>query len=238
MKTKVLKKTVSVKAKAIRDIRTAIKNRNKGIVYTSNNFATFAKINADKFMRATETFAKSVAPSMNQMDRRWMIGNLCLSIITKEFSDDLTAPDGSQKGFDVLYHNGVKISVKSGNLMFQKVRADGSGLTNPPNIILKNGLGNRDIVNPVFDYLLTIQRHYNFKANRYECGYGVVSKKVVLEHSSPSKKGDQVISNIPNEAYDYFSGIHYIYSEYKGEEKDAVVNAGEALINTALASVG
>jgi hypothetical protein len=238
MKNTVLKKITPLKAKAIKDVRTAIENRNKGIVLTSNNFIVFAKNNADKFMRAVETFAKAVAPSMKNADKRFMIGELSLFILRNEFPNDLSVPDGSQKGFDMLYRtNGVKVSIKSGIKVFQKSRKNGKGLTNPPSIMLKNGMGHREISNPVFDYLLVIQRDYNSKEGRYEYGYGIVDKHTALEYSAPSKKGDQVISRIPNDAYNYFSGIHFTVGEDKGDKKDAIINGGQFLINTALTAI-
>lgn len=231
------RKAVPVKVRAMKDIKAAMENRNKGIALTSTNFVNFVRNNADKFMKVTETFAMSVAPVMNQMDRRWMLGSLFVHVITNEFPNDVFVPDGSQKGFDLLHHNGVKISVKTGTRMFQREAANGLRLGNPPSIILKNGMGHREIVNPVFDYLITVHRDYNHKLSRYEYGYGVIDKKTALNFSAPSKKGDQVISNIPNEAYNYYSGIHYNYTAFKGDEKSKVILRNEEFLNTVLTTI-
>jgi hypothetical protein len=210
-----------------------LKSKNEGITTKPINFLSFVKQNSERFLNVAETFAMSVAPLMNQFDKRWMISNLFVHIICDEFKNDIFDTTGSQKGFDLLYHDGIKISVKSGTNVFQRYKKSGTEFTNAK-IILKNGMGDNKISNPIFDYLLTVSRNYNTQLKRYEYGFGVVNLDTVLEYSKPSKKGDQIISSIPNHAYDYYSGIHYTIGRYKGEQKNAIVNECQKVINMSL----
>jgi hypothetical protein len=174
-------------------------------------FVPFCKREGDRIIKTITRASRNIAPKMNLPDYRFNISNLFCHAISKEFTRGGEGGDLRSvydKGYDLIFADQTKISVKIQQEIFQKSNKNET-LSVPKDIILKNCLGgnadNRPLVG--FDFLLCIQRGKYTSDGVIWVGFGVVS---IDKLTKTTLLGEQIKVKLENQEYDYFSGLHKI----------------------------
>jgi len=124
------------------------------------------------------------------------------------FGPDYILKNIPSVGHDMLFHNGVRVSVKTMRSVFQRPwKFNSEKLTNAGNIIVRNKLGSVSSTSEQdYDFMLVAQTGYDNKTNTYDIGFAVATYKTVCKNLVVTNN-DQVVASIKNSDWDYFSGI-------------------------------
>lgn len=178
-------------------------------------FIPFCKKEKDKILRAVELAARNIPPKMNFPDYRFQINNMFCHSLSRTFNlggEGGTLRSAYNEGYDMLFADTTKISVKIQQAIFQRDKKNKS-LTKAKEIIMKNCLGGNGEkkADLDLDFLMTIQRGQDKGDGKISIGFGIISKpKLNVLLYRRNNGDDQIIARIKNEDYDYFSGLEEV----------------------------
>lgn len=188
-------------------------------------FLDFVRKNASRFFTAFNVFAQTCPTLFNAPDHRMLKGLYSCSCLEKVFGcgPGYILKNRPMIGHDMLFHNGVRVSVKTMNKVFQRPwRYDNDKLTNAGNIMVKNRLGHISANNEQdYDYMIVAQTGFDKHTNTYDIGFAVATYETVCKNII-STNNDQVIANIKNNEWDYFSGIETYQCTTDVDEQNVV----------------
>jgi len=175
------------------------------------SFIRFCRLEHNNILKSIEMASRGIPPEMNKPDYRFHISHLLCYTIVKPYVGKNVLESSYNVGYDLMYNNKDRISVKIQTYMFQQpLKKSPNRLTTAKSIVIKNKLGNNsqdpDVHDLEFDYLMTIQRGNNRKGTM-DIGFAVISREDIPNLRS---SGDQITTSIPNDGYNYFSGLHSV----------------------------
>lgn len=213
-------KTVSVRGKRVYKNSVA-----QPVVPDPYTFLDFVRNSATKFFDAFNTFSQTCPTLFNAPDYRMLKGLYSCSCLERQFGvgPDYIFKNVPAVGHDMLFHNGVRVSVKTTQKLFQRPwKFDSDKLTNAGNIMVRNKLGSVSVNSEQdYDFLLAAQTGFNQKTSTYDIGFAVATYETVCKNLITTNN-DQVVANISNSAWDYFSGIE-TYEHTSDADKQNVV---------------
>lgn len=179
----------------------------------THGFVNFCKNNPNRFIKAIGLAARNIPPKMNFPDYRFNINNIFCHSLSREFSlggEGGTLRSAYNEGYDMMYADMIKISVKIQQEIFQREMKN-KVLTCPKELIMKNCLGgnNQDKKDLDLDFLMAIQRGKDKGNGKIFVGFGVISKSKLSELIY-TRNQDQIIVKIKNDDLDFYSGLHEI----------------------------
>ena len=181
---------------------------------SERGFIRFAEENKDAILAAIEICATHLPSKMRLQDYRFDKSKFFLHHLLKQFN--YGGEGGSLKpryitGLDFTYGDATDVSAKIQEVIFQREKIRGEGLTEPRIITMVNSLkenandGSYDFSN--FDYLMAIERgdtaqmEEDGKEYTISVGFGIISSKN-LQQFMVDSKNDQVKVKIPNNWYE------------------------------------
>jgi len=176
-------------------------------------FIPFCRKECGRIIKAIALAARNIPPKMNFPDYRFQINNVFCHSLSREFSlggEGGTLRSAYSEGYDMIYADLIKISVKIQQEIFQKEKRNGE-LTCPKEIIMKNCLGGNNLTKQDLDldFLVAIQRGKDKGDGKLLIGFGVISK-AKLAKLIYMRKEDQIIAKMSNDKYDFYSGLQTI----------------------------
>ena len=177
----------------------------------TEEFISFCKENEDLLLISLSQIIATMPKDMNLLDNRFDISSYYCNELERDFGPSLTKCNSI--GFDMLYNhdfNDGKVSIKFGKNIFQKLRnGNRFGLTIPGAIAVRNYLKASNKTDKVkgFDYMLAVDRKTDQDNDIVSVGFGVITMQNTQKYVVNSNT-DQLVVRIPNDGWDYFSGIH------------------------------
>jgi len=176
-------------------------------------FIKFCEDNCDSIIKAISSAASHIPPKMNLPDYRFNINNLYCHALTKQFSlggEGGTLRSSYGVGYDMMFADTDKISVKIQQEVFQRYKKNGIALMVAKDIIMKNCLGkaSESKMDLDIDFLLAIQRGKE-KSGKVFVGFGAISKHNLNKFIRVCD-GDQFKAKIPNSDFEFFSGLQKV----------------------------
>ena len=173
-------------------------------------FVNWCQNEKDVLLDCIYTFASHIPSIMCKADFRHNISHFGCHVISRQynkFGSGDTISSAKENGYDLIWSNKSRISVKIQEQCFQRKKKLSEELTTAPAIILKNKLGgNKDTpLDFEFDYLMSIQRGKT-RSEIIPLAFGVISKEKLANHIMVAS-GDQIKVKLQNNQYDFFSGI-------------------------------
>lgn len=174
------------------------------------NFIDFCAKEQNNIMSAIKLSSSNIPSCLNSADFRFNISHFICHTLTEMFGTKKELKFVFGNGYDILYNDTVKISVKIQQEIFQHNKNNGE-LSVPKKIVVKNCLGENVDINDIdLDYVLLIQRGMLKSTNRTDIGFGVLSKESLYKNNI-NVFGDQIIVNVENKYLDYYSGLYNNY---------------------------
>ena len=180
------------------------------VVSEPYTFIDFVRNNTSKFFGAFNTFAQTAPTLFDVPDHRMLKGLYSCSCLERQFGcgPDYILRNEPAVGYDMLFHNGIKVSVKTMNKVFQRPwKYSSEKLTNAGNLMVRNKLGCvTNSTDQDYDYMIVAQTGFNKTTNTYDIGFAVATYETVCNNII-NTNNDQIVANIENSGWDYFSGI-------------------------------
>lgn len=199
---------------------------------SNHGFIKFCRKNKDKILSAIGNAATNCPPKMNHEDYRFQISNLFCHALDKTFTlggEGGTLRSVYHTGYDMIFADRDKISIKIQKKVFEREKKRGKGLTLPSKLIVKNCLGCAEHEDLDMDFLVALQRGDDNNNESLSIGFGVISKKS-LERINYEREGDQIKIRIKNDQFDFFSQLFDICgsSSDKKSELNRIFSEGLA----------
>lgn len=171
-------------------------------------FVSFCKENEERIIAAIVSAARCIPPKMNDCDYRFNINNMFCHTLAKEFSlggEGGTLQPCYNEGYDMLFADRTKISIKIQKEIFQRKMKNGK-LTVPKDIVMKNCLGkdNSWKTDLNLDYLMAIQRGKDNGTGTVDIGFAIMSKDKIVS----IVEGDQIKIKVYCDKCDFCSTIN------------------------------
>lgn len=189
----------------IRQRKRSIRMKNLTAKEKRTSFADFCENEGELFLISLAHIVSCIPEAMNKRDNRFDISNFYCHELERDFAPVLI--EDQSIGYDMRYNKKDRISIKSQKKVFQHVKKS-LALGRPGALVIRNYLTtvNRTAEVSGFDYLLAIERNVDAVNGRVSVGFGVARPETVQKYIVPSKT-DQLRTQIPNDAWDYFSGV-------------------------------
>lgn len=172
------------------------------------DFITFCEKEKELLLLSLVDIISCIPSTMNLLDNRFDISNFYCNELARDFGNILS--EDKSVGYDMLYDHTERISIKFKNRVYQRPLADGVTLGKIPSIAVKNFLStvNRSMEVSGFDYLLAVEKDINKKNGMMGVGFSVATPGTVQRNVVKNSKSDQLLVKIPNDDWDYFSGVY------------------------------